>query len=250
MATDDSRESILGTLRSEFDDDDSTLHAEFETLATLIGAARSAFLSFRLTPEQAASICAGLRLVGSDGNEWTVGVASGAWFRRRQGDPAWTKTVMPLDVSPVYTQRPLWIQEGIGSQLLAAEQQIRDQGRSAADETSDERGIINPFQRKDAEYDSTTAMTPRSNAAPRAMQTDDNSDWLFAEWDELERGRSEQRPSLPAVLPEELQADRSLAAAISNVDGPVERAGSDHDADAPVDRGSVSPEDFFLPPEE
>lgn len=249
MTTDSSRESILGTLRSEFDEDDSTLHVEFETLATLVGAARSAFLAFRLTPEQAATICAGLRLTGSDGNEWTVGASSGAWFRRHQGDPTWVKTSMPLDVAPVYVQRPLWLQEGIGSQLLAAEQQIRDQSDTAAVDTSGERGTINPFQRKDAEYETTTVLTPRSTATPRMAPTDDNGDWLFAEWDGLERDRSAKRPSLPRVLPEELQTDTALAAAIGDGDAPVERVGSDRDGDAPVERGSVSPEDFFLPPE-
>jgi hypothetical protein len=156
---------------------------------------------------------------------------------------------MPLDVVPVYVQRPLWLQEGIGSQLLAAEQQIRDQSGAADAATADERGTINPFQRKDAEYGTATVLTPRSSAAPRTTPTDDNSDWLFAEWDELERDRSAQRPSLPRVLPEELQADRSLAAAIGDSDAPTERVGSDRDSDAPVERGSVSPEDFFLPPE-
>lgn len=252
MAGDTPRESILGTLRSEFDDDDSTLHPEFETLSTLVSSVRSAYLAFRLTPEQAATICADLRLNGSDGNEWTVGATSGAWFRRRVGERAWTKTSMPLDVEPVYDSAPSWLQEGIGGRLLVAEKQAREPvrvERDEADETATERGVINPFQRKDTGVETITVVAPRSSAQPRPVVAGDDADWLFEEWAELDRGPVVSRPQLPTNLPEDLQADRQLAETIDAQAPPAPRAGSERSGDAPVERsGSVNPEDFFLRP--
>ena len=233
------RESILGTLRSEFDEDDSTLRPEFETLSTLVSSVRSAYLAFRLTPEQAATICADLRLDGSDGNEWTVGVTSGAWFRRRAGERAWVKTSMPLDIEPVYDAAPAWLQEGIGGRLLAAETQARESVRVERDgEEDNERGFINPFQRKDAGVETITVVAPRSSAQPRPVVGDDDADWLFEEWAELDRPAVGARPQLPPRVPPRSARPRTPAQVLHNSSASAECLPLDA-AGLPAARGSA-----------
>jgi hypothetical protein len=267
MAADKANDGILGALRSELDDSDTGMHKTFETLASLAGTVRTAYLSYRITPEKAAELLQDLRVISGDGFEWTVGATSGTWFRRRTGEQTWSKSVMPIGVAPAPGTEPAWVEQGIAAQLVAAEKQMRDRVEAARqDENAEQRdvfseGSINPFQRKD-DGGITVAET---GVAPRVSTAAGDVDWLFEEWDNFDRTRTERastaavnadpvpenptRPALPKNLPADLDPDRSLQDRLAAGEGPVDRAGADHEGGAPQPR-TVNPEEFFLPPED
>ena len=250
MDVDETPDGLLGTLRSELDEDDGGgLHPNFEILAGLVVAVRTAFTSFRINPAQAAELCARLRLKGRDGNEWTIGATSGSWYRRRIGETVWQKSPLPINVVPVDGEAPSWLTDGIAGDILAAEKAARDD--AAVDgETSDAAedadhpydtgafgaGAINPFQRKNTDVGDVGVAS--ATRAPVSNTVDVG--WLLEEWEELERESERHRENAP-----EIGADRG------NERGPVSRAGSDVDAKAPVERdGAISPDDYFLRPDD
>lgn len=265
MATEKANDGILGALRSELDDSDTGLHKTFETLASLAGTVRTAYLSYRITPEKAGELLQGLRILGGDGFEWTVGATSGAWFKRRHGETIWSKTAMPLGIEPARGTEPAWVEQGIAGQLVSAEKQMRERMDAVRDERGDEQrdafseGSINPFQRKDTGGVAIAELggTPRSSAAGGDV------DWLFEEWDAIDTQRaaappagnlvrdaaSPTRPTLPKDLPADLDSDQALQDRLTEREGPVERFGADHEGGAPEPR-KFNPEEFFLPPEE
>jgi len=256
---DDLQESLLGTLRSELDDDDAGgLHPSFEVLAGLVVSVRTAYTSFRISPEQAARICALLRLEGQDGNEWTVGATSGAWFRRRVGERPWQKAMLPLNVAPVDGTAPAWLTDGVGGLILEAENANK---QAAANATADKEadggdamaGMINPFQRTVIDEQSVAAVgvTTGSERPHLPGGSIEDVDWLLEEWEEIEQAAVERGPAgrLGALAPE-LDPDQAYVAALGT-DGPTEREGATTAADGPVDRdGPLSPDDFFLRPED
>lgn len=252
MRDDTSRESHLGTLRSEFDDDGSVLHPGFETLSTLVSSVRAAFMSFRIGPEQAAELCRDLRLTSTDGYEWTMGATSGAWFRRKVGERSWIKSAMPLSVTPV-DSGPVWLQEGIGHRLLAAEQATSAKQEVVVAESAgrDTHAALNPFQSTDTssvpESQSTATFERGEPRASAVRSSASNYDWLLDEWETADRTR---RDTLPGTLPASVRSDDALSSLLTETVGPVDRDGASQGAEAPVERGGINPEDFFLKPDE
>lgn len=271
MDVDETPDSLLGTLRSELDeDDDGGLHPSFEILAGLVVTVRTAYTSFRITPEQAARICASLRLEGRDGNEWTVGATSGAWYRRRTGETVWQKSPLPINVIPVDGAAPKWLAEGIAGEILAAEQAAqRKADETDGDDGEDQehgthegdgsdifaRGAINPFQRKNVDESAlpvVAANTPKTVASSSAMDID----WILEEWEEFDRevettrSQTAARGGVSGKLPPELDPDEALRNSL-DADAPTARTGSDVEGDAPVERdGPISPDDYFLRPDD
>jgi len=271
MDADETVDSLLGTLRSELDeDDDGGLHPSFEILAGLVVTVRTAYTSFRITPEQAARICAQLRLEGRDGNEWTVGATSGAWYRRRTGEIAWQKSPLPINVIPVDGAVPKWLTDGIAGEILAAEKATKVEAQSDGDVAGDgdghvsgegsdpmdafTRGAINPFQRKHVDESFPVVASGAPKITPSADQMD--IDWILEEWEELDReeatvrGANETRGGLKGKLPPELDPDTAERNALGEQTGPTAREGSVTQGDAPVERdGPISPDDYFLRPD-
>lgn len=267
MSVDETPDSLLGTLRSELDEDDGGgLHPSFEVLAGLVVTVRTAYTSFRITPEQAARICSTLRLEGRDGNEWTVGATSGAWYRRRTGESVWQKSPLPINVIPVDGIVPTWLSNGIAGEILEAEKATKrkvEQDDDATDEHTDitksgdggdsfARGAINPFQRKnvdEAPMQVGATSTPKTVAATSGMDVD----WILEEWAEFAREtetvHTRTRGGVTGKLPPELDPDEALKNSLVERAGPAARVGSDVEGDAPVERdGPISPDDYFLRP--
>jgi len=268
MDVDETPDSLLGTLRSELDeDDDGGLHPSFEVLAGLVVTVRTAYTSFRITPEQAARICAMLRLEGRDGNEWTVGATSGAWYKRRTGESVWQKSPLPINVVPVDGVVPKWLTEAIAGEILDAEKATQRKADEDAQEDAQEeldhggdgadlfsRGAINPFQRKSVDETAIPVVVPGTpkTVASSAMDVD----WILEEWEEFDREVETVRSQTPArggvtgKLPPELDPDEALRKAL-DATGPADRAGSDVEGGAPVERdGPISPDDYFLRPDD
>lgn len=255
MSAERPRDGMLGALRSELDDSDTGLHQVFETLASLAGTVRSAYMAYRITPEKAGELFKELRLNGSDGGEWTVGASTGQWFRRR-GGARWEKAGMPLGVTPSPGALPDWVEQGIAAKLSAAEKSLQETARSMqeAEPVRDAfaEGSINPFQRKSGGEDiAGEAGNPRSSAVSGDI------DWIYEEWENspvIARKTTAdspvlpQRSALPKDLPADLDPDRALEKALLEESGPVDRAGADHAGGAPEPR-KINPEEYFLPPE-
>jgi hypothetical protein len=264
---DDLQDNLLGTLRSELDEDDDGLHPSFEILAGLVVTVRIAYTSFRISPRQAAEICADLRLNGRDGNEWTVGATSGAWYRRRSGETVWQKSPLPINVLPVEGSVPAWMSEGISARIAAAEKNLQDaevvdaaavgtDGEEDAAREGDDffgKGVINPFQRKNVDESSLpTAVVAAAPGMPVSSVGD--VDWILEEWEELDREISAAKPAetvvtrRPAKDGDEQRTERGY---LDEEQAPVERAGSDVAADGPVERdGPITPDDYFLRPDD
>lgn len=267
MDTDETPDSLLGTLRSELDeDDDGGLHPSFEILAGLVVTVRTAYTSFRITPEQAARLCATLRLEGRDGNEWTVGATSGSWYKRRTGENIWQKSPLPINVVPVDGHVPAWITDGIAGEILNAEKATQhaaedeDAGGDGHDAASGDgndlfvKGAINPFQRKNVDETMLPVVVAGTPKTVASSNTD--VDWIFEEWEELDReietvrSQSDSRKGLSGKLPAELDPDEALSKSLG-ASAPAPREGSDVEGAGPVERdGPISPDDYFLRPED
>lgn len=263
------RAGFLGTLKSELDDSDEdySLDPAFEQLSILHGAARSAYLEFRLRPDKAAALFKMLRLQGSDGQEWTVGPTSGMWYRRGVGASEWIRASTPVGLTAVYDQEPEWLRDGIGAYLIdhgADPDAEREESRATAAASSYgsdfEHGLVNPF----ADLQETQQRTTSGKKMEFGKKGED-TDWLLEEWAEfdqsLEQLRSMRsadapsvgRPELPKNLPADWDADRVMAEAAEASDAPVGRADSQPEDPSwqPQElEGYVNPESFFLPPEE
>lgn len=262
------RAGFLGTLKSELDDSDEefALDSAFEQLSILSGAARAAYLEYRLRPDKAAALFKMLRLRATDGFEWTVGPTSGMWYRRTVGTKEWARAGLPIGLAPVYDVEPDWLREGIGAYLVqngSNPEELREEQRASDAATgtpSFESGLLNPF----AELKENTRTT--GSKAMEFGKENEDTDWLLEEWSEFDESlqklreiRSQgvteaSRPELPANLPADWDADRALAEAAAD-DGaaPVTRVEPDAGDEAwePRDRdGYVNPESFFLPPDE
>lgn len=264
------QDNLLGTLRSELDDDDDGgLHPSFEILAGLVVTVRTAYTSFRINPRQAAEICADLRLSGRDGNEWTVGATSGAWYRRRTGEKVWQKSPLPINVVPVEGGAPAWLSEGVAARILAAEKAVAEADQVDDGDDVDDRsgevdsndlfgkGVINPFQRKNVDESSLpTAVVATTPGSPVSAVGD--VDWILEEWDELDREIEASAPAtkstgtLPRTLPKDADADAASSRYLNEDKPPVDRTGSDTPGEGPVERddGPITPDDYFLRPDD
>lgn len=90
-------EYVVGILRSELDEP-KNLPGPFLDLITQIGQARHGYDTGSFTKSQYATVLRGLRIVGPDGTEWTMGATSGRWYCRPVGG-AWVPSTPPSELS-------------------------------------------------------------------------------------------------------------------------------------------------------
>jgi len=89
------RESFLGTLRSELDED-ITLEGAFAELYARFGALRDAYDGGRLDTRSYGLALRDLRVLDSDGYQWTIGATTGKWYRRNQREGGqWSSAPLP-----------------------------------------------------------------------------------------------------------------------------------------------------------
>jgi hypothetical protein len=79
------RESFLGTLRSELDDD-VTLDGAFAELLARFSSLRDSYMAGRLEAKAFGRLLRDLRVLDGDGFQWTVGASTGRWYRRNVQD--------------------------------------------------------------------------------------------------------------------------------------------------------------------
>lgn len=246
--------AFLGSLPSEFDDSESGLHRDFEILAGLTGAVRSAYTAHRIRPESAAGLFRLLRLPSADGHEWTVGATSGGWYRRPVGGQSWEPAPSPVGVAPAGDPRPGWLDEGIARQIAEAETHTAGDRPAAAPA---QEAVVNLFQPK-ADDGGTRHVTTTSRI-PGTIGVQEDIDWILEEWGDFDsqveelrgmRARVEpEKEKLPGRLPKDLKADRRLGDALNRSPGPADRVGSDVDPYPPMER-QINPEDFFFRPDD
>jgi len=253
------RNGMLGTLRSELDDsEDEAIHQAFEALESMCSLARAAYLDFRMTPESAAGLFQELRLVASDGQEWTVGSTSGTWFHRGLGTSQWYEAPLPLGLVPVFRgPQPSWLSAGIESFI--------SETRMVPVEPTELSGrMIGADDSLVPEPVSPSPAVPIP-AAPKATTSREDLDWLAGEWDDFDQNLKELRTlrtnmhakPVPAKLPETLptgwDADKALTDAVRPSSAIASREGSSPSDPGwtPPERGEyTSPGEFFLPPED
>jgi hypothetical protein len=148
---------FLGSLRSEFDEE-VHLHPSFSSLLAAASAVRAAYLTNRLGAEDAAGAFAELRLAGNDEVEWTVGAASGRWYRRLSGGD-WEASGAPVDVVPADGQEPRW--------LTASVTVLLEPSKSAQ-----------PQRVRQSEPEKQALALP----LPELPDVDEEVDWLLSEW--------------------------------------------------------------------
>lgn len=164
---------FLGSLRSEFDEE-VPLHPAFSTLLAASGAVRGAYLNGRLGGEDAAAAFAELRLVGSDGAEWTIGATSGRWYRRVTGG-SWVPADVPAELAASDAASPRWLTESV-SVLL--EGRTRPETPAAAPDRVVERPVL---------------------PLPELPDPDEEVDWLLSQWKDDDEQAAHRRTVLPAA---------------------------------------------------
>lgn len=117
-------EYVVGILRSELDEP-KNLPAPFLDLITQISQARHGYDTGSLTKNQYATVLRGLRIVGPDGTEWTMGATSGRWYCRPVGG-AWVPSTPPSELSLATDDLSPSMQSGISSSSIA-QQGIADE---------------------------------------------------------------------------------------------------------------------------
>lgn len=258
------RNGMLGTLKSELDDSDSDLHEDFDTLASLATSARAAFMDFRLKPERAGEIFKMLRIIADDGQEWTMGPASGSWYHRPVGTTQWFRSSLPLGLTPVYSSgQPGWLTEGIGEHLVAGAAEAAEDRPDTAPAFGS--GILNPLSGPAI----VVADGAEAPALPKPVVNESEElDWLESEWSDFDRDLEQLRqirtsdtpqvqtvvlgPTLPDSLPAGWNADVALTEAVVEEPEIARREDSTpQDPEwQPQERGGyTSPDTFFLPPD-
>lgn len=102
---------FLGTLRSEFDTDDE-IDERWEALVSVATGVLGVFARGELSEEETARALAQLRMMDSDGVEWTVGATTGHWYRRSGTTEAWVRAVNPTAATPMLGAEPAWLRGG------------------------------------------------------------------------------------------------------------------------------------------
>lgn len=89
------RDAFLGTLRSELDED-VTLEGAFAELYARFGALRDSYDSGRLDARSFGLALRDLRVIDTDGYQWTIGATTGKWYRRNQQEGIqWASAPVP-----------------------------------------------------------------------------------------------------------------------------------------------------------
>ena len=123
-STQSTGEYVVGILRSELDEP-KNLPGPFLDLITQIGQARHGYDTGSFTKSQYATLLRGLRIVGPDGTEWTMGATSGRWYCRPVGG-AWVPSTPPSELSQVLSESasPL---HGNASTTTGAQQSVAEE---------------------------------------------------------------------------------------------------------------------------
>lgn len=189
MSESDQGEHFLGSLRSELDDGEDSLHPYFVALNSAADTVRVNYVSWKLRSAAAAQLFQTLKIIDIDGREWTVGAVTGGWFRRDGSKSAWIASMPPTGVTPNLSNVPTWYRKGI-SNLVA--EYLADAG-TLLQEDSDTResdsiklegGLVmaNPFQSKE--------VTRLNIGGEIRNATASDTDWLFEEWENAQKGES------------------------------------------------------------
>lgn len=89
------RDAFLGTLRSELDED-VPLEGAFAELYARFGALRDSYDSGRLDARSFGLALRDLRVIDTEGYQWTIGATTGRWYRRNQQDGGqWASAPVP-----------------------------------------------------------------------------------------------------------------------------------------------------------
>lgn len=89
------RDAFLGTLRSELDED-VALEGAFAELYARFGALRDSYDSGRLDARSLGLALRDLRVIDTDGYQWTIGATTGKWYRRNQQEGGqWASAPVP-----------------------------------------------------------------------------------------------------------------------------------------------------------
>jgi len=89
------RDAFLGTLRSELDGD-AALEGAFAELYARFGALRDSYDNGRLDVRAFGLALRDLRVIDTDGYQWTIGATTGKWYRRNQQEGMqWASAPVP-----------------------------------------------------------------------------------------------------------------------------------------------------------
>jgi hypothetical protein len=87
--------AFLGTLRSELDED-ATLEGAFAELYARFVTLRDSYDNGRLDAHSFGMALRDLRVIDTDGYQWTIGATTGKWYRRNQQEGGrWTSAPLP-----------------------------------------------------------------------------------------------------------------------------------------------------------
>jgi len=239
-----STETLDGTLRSEFDEDDAVLHPEFELLINIANTIRVLFVDGRLPPERTAEILSSLRITAIDNSVWTVGATSGRWFRRRENEDVWKMASIPVGAAPsVERALPSWAYENFHAFLAGVEEgEGFEENGENANAGAPRTGNTNPFQTKGAAYGPSFA-TAYTRPTPTKQVSEEDNEWLRDEWEdfdkELEQIRRlrKNKSVIDGEIPKDLDPDQNLQDTIHSKP-PVKRN----------EGGDIDPEQFFRAP--
>lgn len=162
---------VLGTLRSEFDIDQTELSAEFVALEQLTQQVREAFLQGRASEMGAAELLRELRLPGDDGATWTIGATSGNWYRRDEVARVWELAAPPEGVRMVGA-RPSWLDDGVDGRLAALMSQAPQQEPDAVPEPVSSTAVAL----------SADPVAERVAANLETPTGEEDLGWLYDEW--------------------------------------------------------------------
>lgn len=89
------RDAFLGTLRSELDED-VVIEGAFAELYARFGALRDSYDNGRLDARSFGLALRDLRVIDTDGYQWTIGATTGKWYRRNQQEGGqWASAPVP-----------------------------------------------------------------------------------------------------------------------------------------------------------
>jgi hypothetical protein len=165
--------------------------------------------------------------------------------------------VIPVGLAPTFEEEPTWLTEGIATYLLSNDTEIEEERARSGEvheggASSFEQGIINPFSSQEPAGGS-------GYVPDRPEVGGEDADWLLEEWSdfdsELEQLRQIRAKEEGLVLPENLPSSWNPDSDLNADEGAIAaREGSDpvDPAWVPTDRdaGLLSPESFYLPPED
>lgn len=180
MDKNDHDEHFLGSLRSELDEGEESLHPYFVSLNSAADTVRAHYIGWKLRSSAAAQLFQTLKVTDIDGREWTVGAVSGGWFRRDGAKSTWTASMPPVGVTPNLSEVPVWYRDGVISLIavyLADASTVLQEDSDTRESGAASSGLLaaNPFQ--NMEGGKLDVGTETRNV------TTSDTDWLSEEWE-------------------------------------------------------------------